>query len=107
MFREILTNRYERPFLAVITILLIIIAVYNIIVSLLALIIIVGVYVLTRKNEERNREIQPAPGFYFEECRSGFRKAMPYRIFLSALPSSIWSRACAGLTVCSATGLAI
>ncbi len=58
MFREILTNRYERPFLAVITILLIIIAVYNIIVSLLALIIIVGVYVLTRKNEkERNREI--------------------------------------------------
>ena len=50
MFREILSKRYEQPFLIVIVILLGIIAVYNWVVSLLALIIIGGVYILFRKN---------------------------------------------------------
>ena len=58
MFREILSKRYEQPFLIVIVILLGIIAVYNWIVSLLSLIIIGGVYVLFRKNVlEGNKEM--------------------------------------------------
>lgn len=58
MLREILSKRYERPFLIVIVILLAIIAMYNWIVSLLALIIFGGVYVLFRKNVlEGSREM--------------------------------------------------
>lgn len=58
MFKNLLSKRSEEPFLYITVLLLIVIAVYNWIVALLALILIGGAYVLTRKSHnERNREI--------------------------------------------------
>lgn len=58
MFKKLLTNRNEETFIGVVLILLLIIAFYNWIITLLACIVIGGVYVLTHKtNTERNREI--------------------------------------------------
>ena len=50
MFKTLLSRRSEEPFLLITVLLLIIIAVYNWIIALLALILIGGAYVLTRKN---------------------------------------------------------
>lgn len=58
MFRDILSKRYEQPFWIVIAFLLAIIAVYNWVVALLALILLGGIYLITRKTiRERNQEI--------------------------------------------------
>lgn len=58
MFKTLLSKRSEEPFLYITVLLLIIIAVYNWVIALLALILIGGAYVLTRKSHnERNREI--------------------------------------------------
>lgn len=77
MLREILSKRYERPFLFVIVILLGIIAVYNWIVSLLALIIIGGVYVLFRKNVlEGNKEMN----LFFKAISQSVDQATNYAV---------------------------
>ena len=56
MFKTLLSRRSEEPFFLITVLLLIIIAVYNWVIALLALILIGGAYVLTRKNHnERNR----------------------------------------------------
>lgn len=58
MFKNLLSKRPEEPFLYITVLMLIIIAVYNWVIALLALILIGGAYVLTRKSHnERNREI--------------------------------------------------
>lgn len=49
MLKEMLSRRNEEPFFLITVLLLIIIAVYNWVIALLALILIIGAYVLTRK----------------------------------------------------------
>ena len=58
MLKKMLSKRNAEPFFLITILLLAIIAVYNWVIALLALILIVGAYVLTRKNmNERNREL--------------------------------------------------
>ena len=58
MLKKMLSRRNAEPFFLITILLLAIIAVYNWVIALLALILIVGAYVLTRKNmNERNREL--------------------------------------------------
>lgn len=58
MFKKMLSRRSAEPAYCIMVLLLAIIAVYNWVIALLGLILIVGAYVLTRKNtNERRREI--------------------------------------------------
>jgi cyclic-di-AMP phosphodiesterase len=77
MFRNMLAKRYDQPFILVIGILLLIIAVYNWIVAVLALIIIGGVYVLTRKNiMEHNQEMSR----FFDAISQSVDQASSYAV---------------------------
>ncbi|MFR8761257.1 MAG: PAS domain-containing protein, partial [Megasphaera lornae] len=59
MLKKMLSPQTEQPFFWIIVILLAVIAVYNWIISLLALILSIGAYLLTRKNSnERNLAMQ-------------------------------------------------
>jgi c-di-AMP phosphodiesterase-like protein len=72
-----LSKRYDQPYIFVVAILLLIIAVYNWIVALLALIIIGGVYVLTRKNiMDHNREISR----FFDAISQSVDQASSYAV---------------------------
>lgn len=58
MLKQMLSKRNAEPFFLITILLVAIIAVYNWVIALLALILIIGSYVLTRKNaNERNLEI--------------------------------------------------
>ncbi|WP_101912423.1 DHH family phosphoesterase [Megasphaera vaginalis (ex Bordigoni et al. 2020)] len=58
MFKKLLGSPFERYYLLVISLLLMIIAVYNWVVAALAVILIIGAFFLSRKDSnERNREI--------------------------------------------------
>ncbi len=84
MFKTLLSRRSEEPFFLITVLLLIIIAVYNWVIALLALILIGGAYVLTRKNHnERNREISQLFDAISRE-RGARLRPMRYRICLSA-----------------------
>lgn len=83
MLKEMLSRRNEEPFFLITVLLLIIIAVYNWVIALLALILIIGAYVLTRKNtNERNREISQ---FFDAVSKASTRRRLtPCRICPSA-----------------------
>lgn len=77
MFKTLLSRRSEEPFLLITVLLLIIIAVYNWVIALLALILIGGAYVLTRKNHnERNREISQ----FFDAISKSVDQASTYAV---------------------------
>lgn len=77
MLKEMLSRRNEEPFFLITVLLLIIIAVYNWVIALLALILIVGAYVLTRKNtNERNREISQ----FFDAVSQSVDQASTYAV---------------------------
>ena len=77
MFKTLLSRRSEEPFFLITVLLLIIIAVYNWVIALLALILIGGAYVLTRKNHnERNREISQ----FFDAISKSVDQASTYAV---------------------------
>lgn len=77
MFKALLSRRPDEPFLFITVLLLIIIAVYNWIIALLALILISGAYVLTRKNHnERNKELSQ----FFEAISKSVDQASTYAV---------------------------
>ena len=77
MLKEMLSRRNEEPFFLITVLLLIIIAVYNWVIALLALILIIGAYVLTRKNtNERNREISQ----FFDAVSQSVDQASTYAV---------------------------
>jgi c-di-AMP phosphodiesterase-like protein len=58
MFKKLMSKRNELPLYVITVLLLLVIAFYNWVIAVLALILIIGAYVLTIKNKnERNREI--------------------------------------------------
>lgn len=77
MFKKLLARRNEEPVFLIMVLLLAVIAIYNWIVALLALILIVGAYVLTRKNTtERNREISQ----FFDAISQSVDQASTYAV---------------------------
>ena len=77
MFKKLLSRRNEEPVFLIMVLLLAVIAIYNWIVALLALILIVGAYVLTRKNTtERNREISQ----FFDAISQSVDQASTYAV---------------------------
>lgn len=77
MFKELLAKRNEEPFLYISVLLLIVVAVYNWVIALLALILICGAYVLMRKNHnERNREISQ----FFDAISKSVDQASSYAV---------------------------
>lgn len=79
MLKKMLSPQTEQPFFWIIVILLAVIAVYNWIISLLALILSIGAYLLTRKNSnERNLAMQQL----LDSISQGVDLLpMPYRIY--------------------------
>ena len=77
MFKKLLSRRNEEPVFLMMVLLLAIIAIYNWVIALLALILIVGAYVLTRKNTtERNREISQ----FFDAISQSVDQASTYAV---------------------------
>lgn len=77
MFKKLLARRNEEPVFLIMVLLLAVIAIYNWVVALLALILIVGAYVLTRKNTtERNREISQ----FFDAISQSVDQASTYAV---------------------------
>lgn len=77
MFKKLLSRRNEEPVFLIMVLLLAVIAIYNWIIALLALILIIGAYVLTRKNTtERNREISQ----FFDAISQSVDQASTYAV---------------------------
>lgn len=77
MFKKLLSRRNEEPIFLIMVLLLAVIAIYNWIIALLALILIIGAYVLTRKNTtERNREISQ----FFDAISQSVDQASTYAV---------------------------
>ncbi len=77
MFKKLLSRRNEEPVFLIMVLLLAVIAIYNWIIALLALILIIGAYVLTRKNtRERNREISQ----FFDAISQSVDQASTYAV---------------------------
>ncbi len=77
MLKQILLRRNAEPFFLITILLLAIIAVYNWVIALLALILIIGAYVLTRKNaNERNRELSR----FFDAVSQSVDQASTYAV---------------------------
>ncbi len=77
MLKKMLSRRNEEPFFLITILLLAIIAVYNWTIALLALILLLGAYVLTRKNaNERNREISQ----FFDAISQSVDQASTYAV---------------------------
>lgn len=77
MFKNLLSRRSDGPFLLIAVLLILVIAVYNWIVALLAVILTGGAYVLTRKNHnERSREIRQ----FFDAISRSVDQASTYAV---------------------------
>ncbi len=77
MFKKLLSRRNEEPVFLIMVLLLAVIAIYNWVIALLALILIIGAYVLTRKNTtERNREISQ----FFDAISQSVDQASTYAV---------------------------
>lgn len=77
MFKKLLSRRSEEPFFLIAVLLLVIIAAYNWVIALLALILLSGAYVLTRKNhDERNKEISQ----FFDAISRSVDQASTYAV---------------------------
>lgn len=77
MFTKLLSRQNEGPMFLIMVLLLAVIAFYNWVIALLALILIVGVYVLTRKNTtERNKEISQ----FFDAISQSVDQASTYAV---------------------------
>ena len=89
MFKKLLSRRNEEPVFLIMVLLLAVIAIYNWVIALLALILIIGAYVLTRKNTtERNREISQ----FFDAISQSVDQASTYAV--QNLPIGMQSSLC-------------
>ena len=77
MFKNLLSRRSDGPFFLITVLLILVIAVYNWIIALLAVILTGGAYVLTRKNHnERSREISQ----FFDAISRSVDQASTYAV---------------------------
>lgn len=77
MFKNLMSKRNELPLYIITVLLLLVIAFYNWVIAVLALILIVGAYVLTIKNKnERNREISQ----FFDAISQSVDQASTYAV---------------------------